>query len=101
MSDANSNQDEAEDRDNRLMVVSDAVCDKDTFLNFVDALARDADDAEGKMKSEFSPNGWEHGSIGSFLDAVVRCSDGKRGRFSEEASWKTFADMLYSGKIYE
>ncbi len=101
MSDTDPNKaDQAVYNPTRLHRLLDAVCDKDTFLIFVDALSRDADEANTK-KNEYSPNGWEHGTIGSFLDAVVRCADGKPGRFSQEPSWKTFAEMLYGGKIYE
>ena len=85
----------------------DAVEDKETFLNFVWALAKNREDSVEKEKANpsnpYGPaaNGWENISIENFLEAAVACAVGRKDRMPEEASWKEFAEFLYGGKIYE
>ena len=78
---------------------------KETFFEFLQALMKDKIDEDEKEKiNPSSPygsgaNGWENGSIAQFLEAMY--SGGLSNTFPEEASWKTFAEILYLGKIYE
>ena len=64
---------------------------KQDFLEFLDALTSDS--AKGV--------GWENGSIETYLDAMHRCTSSRGERVSSQPSWRTFAEILYSGKIYE
>jgi hypothetical protein len=90
------------DLDKQLENVSDA----ESFLKFVKALAVDREDEVAKEKSKpvspFGPgaNGWEQGTIESYLDAAVAWAEDSQG-LPKEPSWKAFADFLYSGKYYE
>jgi hypothetical protein len=77
---------------------------KETFFEFLNALKKDKEDEE-KMErvnpsSNYSSgrNGWENGSIPTFLDAMHAF-----GQNNEEIQldWKSFALLLYSGKFYE
>ena len=80
---------------------------KETFLEFVHALAADRFEEEELEKlSPSSPwgpgaKGWEHGTIGAYLDAVARCASANAKKRSEDVSWKAFAEMLHAGKFYE
>jgi len=81
------------------------VKDRESFLAFAKALLEERERAE-KMEAEepekyrFSGAlGWENGSITSFLGAALACVED--GSHFEEASWRGFAEFLYSGKIYE
>ena len=77
----------------------------ETFLEFIKALMLDKRDEDEKEKlkpsSPYSSgyNGWEHNDIASFLDAIHAGT--KDNGFSEKASWKNFAEIIYMGKIYE
>jgi hypothetical protein len=88
----------------------DAVVDRDSFLAFVKALIVDRQDEVAKEKENPSSpygagaNGWEHGTIESYLDAAVAWmenSQGTAGELPAEPSWKSFATFLYRGKSYE
>jgi hypothetical protein len=87
-----------------LYTLLEKVNSKETFFEFVDALKNDKEDEDEKEKinpsSPYSPgvNGWENGSIASFLDAIHEF-----GHDNEEIQldWKSFALLLYSGKFYE
>lgn len=77
----------------------------ETFLKFLKALADDKEDEDRKEKIEPSSpysqghNGWEHNDIASYLDAMhAGTSD---NNFPQEASWKSFARIIYMGKVYE
>ncbi len=66
---------------------------------FVTALLRDLE----KNKDE-----WENATLSSFLEAIsawVKDMDGyykNHGKpFTENQSWKTFAEILYAAKMYE
>ena len=79
---------------------------KQSFLDFVAALKNDKIDEEEKEKisgpSPYGPglNGWENGTIESFLDAIH--AFGQAGiEADENPDWKTFALLLYAGKFYE
>src|ERR1700680_1477541 len=88
----------------------DLVVDQATFLNFVQALIADREDEVGKERerpsSPYGPgaNGWENGTIESFLFAALRWAEDSNDRkdgLPEQPSWKAFATFLYCGKIYE
>jgi len=79
---------------------------KETFFQFVKALKEDKIEEDEKEKtspsSPYGPgtNGWENGTISTFLDAVE--AYGKDSDLiKEEPNWKSFALLLYAGKIYE
>lgn len=79
---------------------------KETFLQFVKALKEDKIEEDEKEKSSpsspYGPgaNGWENGTVSTFLDAVV--AFGKDSDLiKEEPNWKNFALLLYAGKFYE
>ena len=94
-----------------LQGLCDAVCDEDSFLRFLEALAADrADEVEREKSQPSSPyepgaNGWENGTIESFLErASAWGQDSKHGLESYEKPsnpWKRCADILFMGKIYE
>ena len=88
----------------------EAVVDRDSFLTFVKALITDREDEIMKEKEHPSSpfgagaNGWENGTIESYLEAAVSWAEDSRGQplgLPEEPSWKAFATFLYCGKIYE
>jgi hypothetical protein len=88
----------------------DAVCDEDSFVAFVSALAADRAEEiakeEAKPSSAYGPgaNGWENASIEAFLEsAAAWAEDWKRSpRYrSPENPWKRCAEILYAGKSYE
>ena len=80
------------------------VNDRETFIEFVNALVEDRSRAE-KIEQQNIENfrggkalGWHNTNIESFLQsALVWLVDSNRN----EPSWKLMAEFLYSGKIYE
>jgi hypothetical protein len=84
----------------------DAVCDEESFVAFVLALAADRDDEVAKEKSgQPSIYPWQNGTIEMFLEcAAAWATASKRGLplyQKPENPWKRCADILYAGKIYE
>jgi|SRR6056297_1627869 len=86
------------------------VHDRESFLAFARALANDREDEVRKeRKSPSAPysrgcNGWENGSIETFLDAAIAWTEDSIGLATElpmEPAWKSFAKFLYAGKFYE
>jgi hypothetical protein len=82
------------------------VKDKETFVEFVNALIEDRSRAETieqqnveNYKATLEPAlGWHNTNIESFLQAaLVWMVDSDR----KDVSWKLMAEFLYSGKIYE
>jgi hypothetical protein len=81
------------------------VKDKETFVEFLNALIEDRSKAEEieqenvqNYKSGGAALGWHNTNIESFLQsALVWLVDSDKN----EASWKLMAEFLYSGKIYE
>jgi len=77
---------------------------KETFFEFLDGLRRDKEDEDRKEKEKPShqysrgTNGWENGSISTFLEAMYAF-----GKDTDKINldWKSFALLLYSGKFYE
>ena len=92
---------------NRL---ADEVYDEPSFVAFLASLASDWDDSERKeaMKPS-SPygataNGWENGSIGSFLDAASAWAGASSHHPNHEVPenpWRRAAQILHAGKFYE
>ena len=85
----------------------DKVDSKESFLEFVRALAADrVREIELEKKSPSSPYGpsamgWENGTIEGFLDAMQAWADDSGDKIPEKPDWKTFAKILYAGKYYE
>jgi predicted Ser/Thr protein kinase len=90
-----------------------AVNDQETFLFFVRELIEDRKHEVAREKvtpsMRYGPgvNGWENGSIESFLDAAAGWAEdtefGQTGgpSLKKEDMWPRFAQFLYSGKVYE
>ena len=92
--------------------ILEAVCDEDSFLIFLNALARDRADEVKKEAAEpsnpYGPgaNGWQNGTIEAFLDAASAWGEDWKGRrplHVEGATnpWKRCAKIVYAGKHYE
>ena len=94
-----------------LIDLVDRVNSRESFLEFAKALR---DDFEDEMKKEklqpsppFSPgaNGWENGSISSFLDASIAWTEAQIEseveKIPSEPKWRSFAWFLLAGKCYE
>lgn len=80
------------------------------LLEFIKALVADREDELAKealsASAPYGPgaNGWENGSIESFLDAGSRWADTTNFGQTQGLSgnpWRQFAAFLYCGKIYE
>ncbi len=96
-----------------LLALAENVKDRESFLDFVDALAADFAAEERIERSRpsvpYGPGalGWENGSIDSFLDACTAAvrdtlrNDAGESPLGEEASWSQFARFLLWGKHYE
>jgi hypothetical protein len=92
--------------------MAEKVDSKESFLRFVQALAEDAAaaDAEPQRTADeelnLSPRGWENGSVEAFLGAMATWGEATSGitgepMVSEQATWRAFAEILHSGKLYE
>jgi hypothetical protein len=89
----------------------EAVCDEETFLQFLQALSDDraASVAQEKVapSSPYVPDarGWENTTIERFLDTAVRwAQDSVNGNpFYEKPDnpWRRCADILFAAKSYE
>jgi len=94
-----------------LQTIADQVCDERSFINFIQVLAKDrADEIEKekeKSRSTYEPgcNGWENGTIESFLEAASAWADtsfdGLPLYKKPENPWTRCAHILLMGKIYE
>ena len=92
--------------------MAETVDSKESFLTFIAALAEDAERADAEPKRtpdgemNLSPRGWENGTVAAFLGAMAAwaaANSGLTGKpmVSEEATWRTFAEILHAGKFYE
>jgi hypothetical protein len=88
----------------------DRVSDRNSFLEFVKALIEDWNENEKKIEEKkkqnlYSPtwddSEWQNGTIGSYLEAATAWAEAFRENRLNESSWKSFAEFLYAGKIYE
>jgi len=94
-----------------LQTILDSVADEHSFLQFLDALAKDwKDEQQKELSNPSSPygagaNGWENGTIGGYLDAAVSWGEASVSglEFYEKPTntWKRAAQILYMGKLYE
>lgn len=79
---------------------------KQTFFKFLKALMNDkiSEDQKEEINPsspyDFGANGWENDTISSYLESIVAFGEDSNS-ISEEANWKNFALLLYSGKFYE
>jgi hypothetical protein len=77
-----------------LLARLEAVCDEETLVAFVEALAADSQGC-----------GWENASVESYLEAASAwAKDSHEGGQSYEKPgnpWKRCADILFMGRIYE
>jgi hypothetical protein len=84
----------------------ETVNSKQSFLDFVGSLRQDRIDELEKEKikksSPYGPgaNGWENGTIESFLDAIYSYGQ-DNDEIKEEPDWRMFALLLMAGKMYE
>lgn len=80
---------------------------KATFLEFVAALRTDWEasrvEEQAHPSSPYSPaaRGWENTDLGHFLEAMHAWTKDMDDRVPTSANWRSFAEMLYAGKIYE
>ena len=89
----------------------DSVETEEDFLNFLLVLAEDREDEVEKEKanpsSPYGPgaNGWENGSIESFLGAALAWGQSSKNglEFYEKPPnpWKRAAQIIHAGKFYE
>jgi hypothetical protein len=85
----------------------DRVDSKESFLEFVAALRADleASLAEERVhpSSGYGPaaRDWENPSLDRFLEAMQAWAEDTGERVPSQASWRTFAKMLYAAKHYE
>jgi len=86
------------------------VTDKESFLEFVEALRNDREISEKaeveKPSSPYGPDagGWQNTTIESFLEASIGwAEDTDFGvlRLGDVSPWRTFAEFLLLGKLYE
>ena len=80
---------------------------KETFLEFVQAMAADWEEERrlGKAapSNPYGPGakGWENISIGAFLKAMHAWATDADEKVPSDPNWKTFAQLLLAGKSYE
>jgi hypothetical protein len=87
----------------------EAVCDRETFIAFVEALAYERELAQGIERDNPSRYivdgalGWMNGDIPQFLGAALDYFvDGPlKEPIPDQPTWKMFAEMLWCGKIIE
>jgi len=85
----------------------DEVHDRESFLDFVRALAQERREKSANERSYpygGQPGGWESSTIEDYLSAAVAWAEDSSGQpagLPREPSWRGFATFLYCGKIYE
>ena len=86
----------------------DLVIDRDSFIQFLDALISDREKAESiendnpKKYRWSGANSWQNTTISSFLEAAsVYFMEESQRHNGNACEWKDLADFLYFGKIYE
>jgi hypothetical protein len=83
----------------------DTVSDRESFINFVQALVDDRKQAETLERDQpesyrwDGANGWQNSTISTFLEGALSGSDARK--VAAEPSWRDFALFLFLGKIYE
>lgn len=96
-----------------LFAMANAVVDETTLIDFIEALALDWFDERRKDEvdppSPYGPgsNGWEHGTVGEYLEAAAAWATASTGSSPgefyvvSENPWTRMAQILYAAKIYE
>ena len=85
----------------------DDVTDRRSFLEFVDALARErmaAEEMENASPHVYVVDGalnWKNADIASFLFAALSYFEQSNGVGTSEPTWRMMAEFLYCGKIIE
>lgn len=86
----------------------DRVCDKESFVQFVRALAdervaaREEECSKGDTFYVDGALGWKNADISSFLSAALEYFEVRPFHKPESSpSWRMLAEFLYFGKIYE
>ena len=89
-----------------LTAMAEAVQTEAGFLQFATALLADWEDEQAQLRAHPDlqaqlqwgpgPNGWENGSIGGFLSAMIRWAEDSdhSKRYSARPDWNLFAFML-------
>jgi hypothetical protein len=97
----------------QLSQLVEGVLDEASFLLFLKALADDWNDERAKEALHPSPafgpgaNGWEHGTIGQFLESMVAWANAKPiegtrpNELAPENIWRRAAHIVLAGKYYE
>ncbi|BCG74058.1 hypothetical protein MesoLj113a_52160 [Mesorhizobium sp. 113-1-2] len=90
----------------QLSLFLDRVEDVPSFVQFIDALRKDREDADRKEAMQSagpytSWNGWQSSSISTFLESGVAWAETKPAHLADENPWKAAARILYAGKYYE
>ena len=87
----------------------DTVCDRESFIAFVQALANErklAQEMERDNPSRYTVDGslgWMNGDIPQFLGAALDYFDAGplREPIPDQPTWRMFAEILWCGKIIE
>ncbi len=86
----------------------DAVTDRESFINFVEALIEDRTSADALEASDpkryqlGGANDWQNSSIVTFLDCALAGATAQENWGSPTGvSWRDLAVFLWLGKIYE
>ncbi|RUV01732.1 hypothetical protein EOB36_12270 [Mesorhizobium sp. M6A.T.Cr.TU.017.01.1.1] len=94
----------------QLSLLLKKVQDLPSFVRFIDALSKDRKDADRKEATEPAGpdtgwNGWENGSLSTFLESSVAWfKENERGDpafLAGDNPWKAAARVIYAGKYYE
>lgn len=93
-----------------LTAMAESVQTEADFLRFAKALLADWQDEEEQLKANPrspyegpGPNGWQNGTIGTFLDAMIAWAEDAdhSRRYDAPPDWGLFAFMLLAGSRYE
>jgi hypothetical protein len=91
-----------------LYAAAERVHSKESFLEFVSLMAADCESDAAETPDPFGrgSTGWEHVTIADFLHTIAAWSASSSGLTGQpfiaaDASWRSFAEMLHSGKFYE
>ena len=85
------------------------VHDRASFVRWVEALIEDRKIAarlENERPQYYSLSGandWQNGTIEDYLEAALSCVEDNlpQRELMSEPSWRSLANFLYAGKIYE
>lgn len=70
------------------------VCDRETFINFTDALLGDFRLGGGEAE-------WENGMLDRFLEALSDLAEVGTMSQHDEPSWRAFAELLVAATGYD